>query len=396
MYLDDFLRGSIIGHLECGCTQMEVSEELGIAQSVISRLWQRFHDVVPSGGLSSLDYYGCHNPESSVGRSFNIAALDHRPNTIVLYPGSTAGKRRAWFIPDDRHTASSVAVCHTCLPSVVGEARQDEVVFTLMDPSQLYPGKSLALPNLDTEKIAARTRFSLISLPNNEMIAKFSFAIDKSLIDIEARKLIVPLKSQAYTQAAKSSTISTTTQTDENITKIKFAPLIFTSATFISPETKCITSAVSTSSSSTQAHLSPSTSSIAATVSEPQPLIPLSNMPNFPPPIILFTPNESSSSIISASTTNSERMHDAIRSGIEGYKFCKMSCDIAFHICCNLASGSFKLVGCPNDPRYAQLETNWGSGRPRKSSNSAETLTCCVRPNNALLKNGSCEPLHEW
>ncbi|GFU09316.1 transposable element Tcb1 transposase [Trichonephila clavipes] len=29
---------------ECGRTQLEVSEELGITQSVISRLWQRFQD----------------------------------------------------------------------------------------------------------------------------------------------------------------------------------------------------------------------------------------------------------------------------------------------------------------------------------------------------------------
>ncbi|GFW94902.1 tigger transposable element-derived protein 4 [Trichonephila clavipes] len=45
-HLDDFLRGRIIGRLECGRTQLEVSEELGIAQSVISRLWQRFQDDV--------------------------------------------------------------------------------------------------------------------------------------------------------------------------------------------------------------------------------------------------------------------------------------------------------------------------------------------------------------
>ncbi|GFX36508.1 HTH_Tnp_Tc3_2 domain-containing protein [Trichonephila clavipes] len=43
-HLDDFLRGRIIGRLECGRTQLEVSEELGVAQSVISRLWQRFQD----------------------------------------------------------------------------------------------------------------------------------------------------------------------------------------------------------------------------------------------------------------------------------------------------------------------------------------------------------------
>ncbi|GFX55404.1 uncharacterized protein TNCV_2980121 [Trichonephila clavipes] len=43
-HLVDFLRGRIIGRLECGRTRLEVSEELGIAQSVISRLWQRFQD----------------------------------------------------------------------------------------------------------------------------------------------------------------------------------------------------------------------------------------------------------------------------------------------------------------------------------------------------------------
>ncbi|GFT80469.1 uncharacterized protein TNCV_5122101 [Trichonephila clavipes] len=35
-HLDDFLRGRIIGRLECGRTQLEVSEELGIAQRVSS------------------------------------------------------------------------------------------------------------------------------------------------------------------------------------------------------------------------------------------------------------------------------------------------------------------------------------------------------------------------
>ncbi|XP_071040076.1 uncharacterized protein [Parasteatoda tepidariorum] len=34
----------IIGRLECGRTQLEVTEELGITQSVLSRLWQRFLD----------------------------------------------------------------------------------------------------------------------------------------------------------------------------------------------------------------------------------------------------------------------------------------------------------------------------------------------------------------
>ncbi|GFU88524.1 HTH_Tnp_Tc3_2 domain-containing protein [Trichonephila clavipes] len=37
-YLDDFSRARIIGRLECERIQLEVSEELGISQSVISRL----------------------------------------------------------------------------------------------------------------------------------------------------------------------------------------------------------------------------------------------------------------------------------------------------------------------------------------------------------------------
>ncbi|GFV70998.1 uncharacterized protein TNCV_4392831 [Trichonephila clavipes] len=46
-HLDDFLPCRIIDDWNVG-TQLEVAEELGIAQSVISRLWQRFQDDVPS------------------------------------------------------------------------------------------------------------------------------------------------------------------------------------------------------------------------------------------------------------------------------------------------------------------------------------------------------------
>ncbi|GFT52941.1 HTH_Tnp_Tc3_2 domain-containing protein [Trichonephila clavipes] len=55
-HLDDFLRGRIIGRLECGRTQLEVSEKIGIAQSVIYRLWQRFQD---DGNVSRCYSTGC-------------------------------------------------------------------------------------------------------------------------------------------------------------------------------------------------------------------------------------------------------------------------------------------------------------------------------------------------
>ncbi|GFY10593.1 uncharacterized protein TNCV_2194141 [Trichonephila clavipes] len=43
-HLDHFLRGRITGQLEYRRTQLEISEELEDAQSVISRLWQRIQD----------------------------------------------------------------------------------------------------------------------------------------------------------------------------------------------------------------------------------------------------------------------------------------------------------------------------------------------------------------
>ncbi|GFY07604.1 transposable element Tcb1 transposase [Trichonephila clavipes] len=42
--------------MECGRAQLEVSEELGIAQSVISRLWKRFQD---DGNMSRCYSTGC-------------------------------------------------------------------------------------------------------------------------------------------------------------------------------------------------------------------------------------------------------------------------------------------------------------------------------------------------
>ncbi|GFV08033.1 uncharacterized protein TNCV_1046621 [Trichonephila clavipes] len=43
-HLDDFLRGRILERMECERTHLEVSQQLGIAQSVTSKLWQRFQD----------------------------------------------------------------------------------------------------------------------------------------------------------------------------------------------------------------------------------------------------------------------------------------------------------------------------------------------------------------
>ncbi|GFS84944.1 uncharacterized protein TNCV_1305571 [Trichonephila clavipes] len=77
-HLDDFLRGRIIGRLECGRTQLEVSEALGIAQSAISRLWQRFQD---DGNVSR-----CY----STGRP-RVTTLNEDRYILQLLPKETDG-----------------------------------------------------------------------------------------------------------------------------------------------------------------------------------------------------------------------------------------------------------------------------------------------------------------
>ncbi|GFT69467.1 transposable element Tcb1 transposase [Trichonephila clavipes] len=81
-HLDDFLRGRIIGRLECGRTQLEVSEEFGVAQSVISRPWQRFQD---DGKVSR-----CYRP----GHPRVTTTNEHR------YLAVTA-KRNRWITASD-------------------------------------------------------------------------------------------------------------------------------------------------------------------------------------------------------------------------------------------------------------------------------------------------------
>ncbi|GFS88738.1 uncharacterized protein TNCV_4816391 [Trichonephila clavipes] len=127
---------------------------------------------------------------------------------------------------------------------------------------------------------------------------------NRNITYVEARKLIVPQTSHTYAQAAKSSNKTSSTQTDENITKIKcpplelLQPLSSTTRTNISISTPD----VSTSSSSTQAQLLPSTSSISTSNSESQPPIPTCTDA---PSNNMVTPIESSSSIIPTSSSQS-------------------------------------------------------------------------------------------
>ncbi|GFW64595.1 hypothetical protein TNCV_3514171 [Trichonephila clavipes] len=183
-------------------------------------------------------------------------------------------------------------------------------------PMLLYPGKGLVLPNHNIDQIATYCRFLILSIPNNDMTRKSPFAIQKAIQGIggelksvkkvrsEARKLIAPQLSQTYAQTAKFSPISAAAQTDENITKIKCPPLNLLQPLSCPPKPNILqsTPAVTLSSSSTQAKLLPSTSSITATVSEPQPPTPVSDV-ILSSANTIITPTEPSSSIVSASTS---------------------------------------------------------------------------------------------
>ncbi|GFW43717.1 uncharacterized protein TNCV_4770661 [Trichonephila clavipes] len=91
--------------------------------------------------------------------------------------------------------------------------------------------------------------------------------INKTISYPEARKLIVPQLSQTYAQVTKSSTINNYTQTDENITQIKCPPLQLLPplSSVPQPNESLSMPSVSTSSSTTQANILPSASSIKPT-----------------------------------------------------------------------------------------------------------------------------------
>ncbi|GFT76878.1 transposable element Tcb1 transposase [Trichonephila clavipes] len=86
-HLDDFLHGRIIARLECGRTQLEVSEELGIAQSVISMLWQRFQDDATVTTVSRQTVYR---------RLGNICLYARRPVKCVPLTATHCRLRLTW------------------------------------------------------------------------------------------------------------------------------------------------------------------------------------------------------------------------------------------------------------------------------------------------------------
>ncbi|GFX85025.1 uncharacterized protein TNCV_4998541 [Trichonephila clavipes] len=110
---------------------------------------------------------------SAADKVCRVYPLDPRPDAValysalVLYSGCTPGKRRAWFLPDDRHTASLVGLR--------GRWRYARMKFSTRI----------------IDKTATHVQFLLLSLPNNAMSQKSPFTIQKALIAIGGEPISV-------------------------------------------------------------------------------------------------------------------------------------------------------------------------------------------------------------
>ncbi|GFY05492.1 putative RNA-directed DNA polymerase from transposon X-element [Trichonephila clavipes] len=68
------------------------------------------------------------------------------------------------------------------LDSVVGGGTPERrCLRVLMDPNMQCPGKGLVLPTLNIDKASEHARFLILSLPNNEMLQKSPFTIQKAI-----------------------------------------------------------------------------------------------------------------------------------------------------------------------------------------------------------------------
>ncbi|GFX15472.1 transposable element Tc3 transposase [Trichonephila clavipes] len=146
--LDDFLRGRIIGRLEYRRTQLEVSEELGIAQSVISRLCQRFQD---DGNVSRC--YSTGHPRVTTPNEDRYLAV-------------TAKRNR-------RSTASDLS---RQLSSATGTTVSRQTVYRRLGPIGLYArrqwrnGKLLSPPAKSVFLCSDKSKFSLQSDSHRTLI----------------------------------------------------------------------------------------------------------------------------------------------------------------------------------------------------------------------------------
>ncbi|GFS74834.1 uncharacterized protein TNCV_1395321 [Trichonephila clavipes] len=222
---------------------------------------------------------------SAADKGCRVYTLDPWPDAADLYSGCTPVKRRAWFSPEDRHTASLVGLrggwrhartkLISCLWIQCCCARCQRLGHSQTScRGQLTCSRCASAGNSSTD---CTLEPKCVNCPeshssDSKLHAKWKFEKDiqeikikkniSYLIEREARELIVSQSSQTYAQVTKPTAVSTTTQTDPNITNIIYPPLqCLTPVSSISSSIPVIST-----SSSTQAYLLLSTFAILPTI----------------------------------------------------------------------------------------------------------------------------------
>ncbi|GFU43455.1 putative RNA-directed DNA polymerase from transposon X-element [Trichonephila clavipes] len=134
---EDSLASQYVDDLQISCEGSDMRMIERQLQTAVNNIVQ-WCDT--NGPLRGLTFFRV----SAADKGCRAYPLDPRPDAVALYSGCTLGKRRAWFLPDDRHTASLVGLR--------GGWRHARMKFlrVFMDPLLLCPGGVISEPDLLT------------------------------------------------------------------------------------------------------------------------------------------------------------------------------------------------------------------------------------------------------
>ncbi|GFX80436.1 uncharacterized protein TNCV_177751 [Trichonephila clavipes] len=237
----------ILSRLDYGCVVYGSARA-----SVLKRLDTVYHSAlrIPLRGLTFFRV-------SAADKGCRVYPLDPRPDTVVLYSECT----------------SEVSICYSkALKGISGDPKSVK---------KLRSGDLLieTVSALQTKSFLSAKVFldcPLIVTPHRSLNSCRGVISEPDLLCASEAEILEGLSDQGVTQAAKSSITSASTQTDENITKIKCPLLELLQPASSNSKQNKTTSIPTVSTSSTQAHLLRSTSTISK--SQPHiPKIPVSN-----------------------------------------------------------------------------------------------------------------------
>ncbi|GFT94232.1 uncharacterized protein TNCV_3922721 [Trichonephila clavipes] len=199
------------------------------------------------------------NGTSLVLPSLNIDKVSEHARFLIL------------SLPNNEMLQKSPFAIHKAIQGISGEPKSVKKLRSgdlLIETSSALQTKSLLLTKtfLDCPLIIHTADSKLCPKWKTEKEIQ-TIKTNRNISYFEARKLIAPQFSQTYAQVAKPSIATSTTQTDENITKVKCPPLQILKPLLSVPHPNASPSITSnsTSSSTTQVNLLPSASSIKPT-----------------------------------------------------------------------------------------------------------------------------------